>query len=189
MVLKDINLMSLDLEMNQPSGKIIQIGYCVNNLVSGELKHSSSIIINPDEQLTNFIINLTGITQEEADSGRTLTSGYAELIEIHQSFGCFRNPLVWGGGDSDCLRKQLGIEDTDKFLFGRRWLDVKTVFIARCMSESKNFRCGLGKAIQRLGMKFEGRKHNAKDDALNTFRVYRHLLTEFKPVTLGDVIK
>ena len=168
--------------MNQPSGKIIQIGYCVGNIASGEIKHTGSIYINPEEQLSEFIIGLTGIKQATVDSGTTLLAGYAELIEIHKTFECFRNPLVWGGGDSDCLRKQLGIEDTDKFLFGRRWLDAKTVFISRCISRSEEFKCGLGRAVVRLGMKFEGRKHDAKDDAVNTFRIYRHLLTEFKGV-------
>jgi len=63
---------SLDLEMAQPSKKIIQIGAVVGNIVTGEILEKLSIIVNPKEQLTEFIINLTGITQEDVNNGVTL---------------------------------------------------------------------------------------------------------------------
>ena len=39
---------------------------------------------------------------------------------------------------------------------------------------------GLAKSMVRLGLKFEGTKHNAMDDATNTFYIYRKLLEELK---------
>jgi inhibitor of KinA sporulation pathway (predicted exonuclease) len=33
--------------------------------------------------------------------------------------------------------------------------------------------------MTKIGLSFRGRKHNASDDALNTFRMYRALLAEF----------
>jgi inhibitor of KinA sporulation pathway (predicted exonuclease) len=34
--------------------------------------------------------------------------------------------------------------------------------------------------MTKLGLAFQGRKHNALDDALNTFTMYRALLAEFR---------
>lgn len=184
--MKDINLLSLDLEMNQPSGKIIQVGYCIGNLNTGEILKKVSLFRNPNEELSPFIKSLTGITQDEVDSGECLLDIYSQIKDDHKAFNCFRNCLTWGGGDSDYLRKELGLMNTDVFVFGRRWLDVKTLFVSRCFAKDERHQSGLGKALTRVGLKFEGRKHNAMDDAVNTFRMYRYLLSELKPITIGS---
>jgi inhibitor of KinA sporulation pathway (predicted exonuclease) len=89
------------------------------------------------------------------------------------------NPLTWGGGDTVILRQQLGLSE-ERWMFGRRWIDVKTLYVAWRMSHDKEISGGLAKAMTRLGLTFQGRKHNALDDAHNTFRMYRALLAEFR---------
>jgi len=88
------------------------------------------------------------------------------------------NPITWGGGDTETLREQLQL-DREQWLFGRRWLDAKTLFVAWRMAQGRELQGGLGRSMTKLGLAFEGRQHNAIDDAENTFRIYRALLFEF----------
>jgi inhibitor of KinA sporulation pathway (predicted exonuclease) len=67
----------------------------------------------------------------------------------------------------------------ERWLFGRRWLDAKTLFVAWRMAQGRELHGGLGRSMTKLGLAFEGRQHNAIDDAENTFRIYRALLFEF----------
>lgn len=175
-----MNLMAIDLEMNQPSGTIIQVGIAVGCLHSGNLLYAECYDIYTDEQISAFIKNLTGITQNDVNSGMSLNEAYRKLVEIHHLFTCFRNPLTWGGGDSECLRKQLGIFDTDAFLFGRRWIDAKTLFVSKMFANGLKHQSGLARSMTRLGLTFKGQKHNARYDAMNTFMIYHKLIQDFK---------
>lgn len=172
---------SLDLEMNQPSGKIIQIGLCFGDIQTGEIKYSRRHYIKSGEEITEYIENLTGVTNEMIDDmGIPLEIAYKDIIDEYAKHRPFMNPLTWGGGDSVELREQLGIGKDQYFVFGRRWIDVKTVYQAYRHSRGESPRSGLAKSMIRLGLKFDGRKHDALDDAINTFRVYCELLRRFR---------
>jgi len=171
----DKNIISLDMEFEQPSQEIIQVGAVVGNLKTGIILEEYCRHINIGKPISEFISNLTGIKQRDIDSGTTLKESYLDLIAMHTVHECFRNCLSWGGGDSESLRTDLNL-DNEKFLFGRRWIDVKTVFISYMWSKGESPRSGLAKSLTRLDMQFKGKKHNAKDDALNTFLIYRKLL-------------
>lgn len=172
---------SLDLEMNQPSGKIIQIGLCFGDIQTGKIGVEFNWIINPKEEVTEYIENLTGITNERIQKeGKSLHDVYPLICEAYKTHRPFMNPLTWGGGDSQALREQLGIDKDQYFVFGRRWIDVKTVYQAYRHSKGESPRSGLAKSMVRLGIKFDGRKHDALDDAVNTFRVYHELLRRFR---------
>jgi len=173
----DKNFMSIDLELNQPSNTIIQVGVVVGNLNSGEILREFSSNILVSEEIAEEITQLTHITQKDVDEGNSLEKVYRYLRFLHKYYDCFRNPITWGGGDSECLRKELKLDEED-FVFGRRWIDAKTLFISRCLARGERTQSGLAKAMVRMGMKFEGRKHCAVDDARNTFYIYRALLGE-----------
>lgn len=179
--MKDINLLSLDLENNQPSGSIIQIGAVVGNLASGKILEEYSAYINCGETLDPFIINLTGIKQENVDNGISLFTAYDQLKELHTRHNC-RNRgcvLTWGIGDMACLRNALHL-DEESFYFGRRFIDVKTVFISYQWANDLKHQAGLAKALTKLNLQFSGSKHSANDDAKNTFIIYHKLLELFK---------
>lgn len=165
---------SLDLEMNQPSGKIISVGAVVGNILSGEILGSMHAFVNPKEALAPFIIKLTGINQEDVDGAGTLLEAYQQLRAMHLSHEAFMNPITWGGGDSEMLKAQLPSDV--EWIFGRRWIDAKTLFISWRIANGQPIQSGLSKSMGKLGLAFEGQKHNAKDDAMNTFRIYRELL-------------
>jgi len=173
--MKDLNILSLDLEFNQPSQSIIQVGAVVGNLKTGDILEEMCIEIHQDEVIAQFITNLTGVTQDQVDNGVSLDDAYGVLKDMFIKHDCFRNCLTWGGGDSQLLRSQLGLDD-NMFLFGRRWIDAKTLFVSHCFANDIKHQSGLAKSMTRVGLNFNGTKHNAKDDALNTFTIYRRLL-------------
>jgi len=175
----DKNIISLDIEFEQPSEEIIQVGAVVGNLKTGIILEEYCRHINIGKPISEFISNLTGIKQRDIDEGTTIYNIYQDLQEMHKLYDCFRNCLTWGGGDSESLRMAIHLDD-EMFLFGRRWIDVKTVFISYMWSNGESPRSGLAKSLTRLGIQFKGKKHNAKDDALNTFLIYRELLSRIK---------
>ncbi|MDO8414789.1 MAG: 3'-5' exonuclease [Agitococcus sp.] len=180
-------VVALDLEMNQPSGSIIQIGAVLGDCRTGEIISTLSCMVNPQEVLSADITALTGITQQQVDTAQPLVQ-VADVLE--QWLAPWKkqrllNPVTWGGGDSLTLQRQLGLNDEDfSRYFGRRWLDAKTVYSAWAIRQGKEPFGGLEKAMHRLGLTFEGRAHDALVDAHNTFRVWHHLITLF-PLSLS----
>lgn len=172
-----MKLTCLDLEMNQPSGKIIQIGAVVGDTESGEIVERYRAYVNPNEPLADFIINLTGITEADISSkGVTLAEAYQGLREIHMRHGSFINPVTWGGGDSQELFNQLPSEARENWPLGRRWIDAKTIHVSKMVANGRVLSGGLSTSMKAYNMKFQGRKHDALDDAENTFRIYNHML-------------
>lgn len=183
---------SLDLEMNQPSGKIIQIGAVVGNIRTGEILDRFSMHVNCNEILNPEIIKLTGITQKQVNSGVDLLEAFRQLRELHLKHGSFINPITWGGGDAQEIKLQLEYEFVKEAIgswpFGRRWIDVKTFFVGYRIANEEEIQGGLARAMTKVGLKFEGRKHDAQDDAENTFRMYIRMLSLFKIEDKGEKI-
>lgn len=190
----DLDLLFLDLEMNQPSGKIIQVGYVMANPIHKTIRFIKRIYVNANETLNPEIIKLTGITQEQVDSGVSLQEAYnqikEDLREQREDFGnpCFINPVTWGGNDAQELRIQLGMEG-DHFLFGRRCIDTKTLFVSWAVANGQKPMGGLSTAMKKLKLRFQGRKHDACDDAFNTMFMYWKLMEFYKvPPTLIEQV-
>jgi inhibitor of KinA sporulation pathway (predicted exonuclease) len=177
-------IVSLDLEYNQPSRKIIQIGAIVGDLTTGEVVSRFSSFANPYEPLSPEIIKLCGIKQADVDGAPDINEAYRQLVEWLAPYESRRslNALTWGGGDSEDLREAIGIGREDKaWRFGRRWTDAKTVFTAWRAAHGRPWDGGLAKSMTKLGLAFQGRRHNALHDAENTFTVYVALLKQFQP--------
>jgi inhibitor of KinA sporulation pathway (predicted exonuclease) len=177
---KDINLLSLDMEYNQPSETIIQIGYVIGSMATGNILEKVRRYVKVEESINPFIVNLTGVTDKHIEEqGIPLTEIYEEMKTLHKKHNCFRNALTWGGGDSADLRNALGL-DEERYLLGRRWIDAKTLYISMQFANNGKTQAGLAKALINLGYDFDGRKHDALDDAYNTFRAYRRLAALMK---------
>jgi len=166
--------------MAQPSGRIIQMGAVVGDISTGKILDRFRLHINPDEQLSDYIVKLTGITQEQVDNGVSLREGYAQLCDFHARHGSFCNVITWGGGDVEEIRKQMheayGSESTQSWPFGRRWIDAKTIWVSYRLAKGEPIQGGLAKSMTKVGLQFIGRKHDAQDDAENTFRMYLAML-------------
>ena len=173
-----MKITSLDLELNQPSGKICQIGAVIGDTKTGEITHRLRIYVNPGEPIAQFITELCGITQEQIDrEGVPLDDAYQELKVWHRQHGECMNPLTWGGGDSQEVLEQISDEARKDWCFGRRWIDAKTLVVSQMIAkENSIYKGGLSSAMKRFNLKFEGRAHDAQDDAENTFRIYYQML-------------
>ncbi len=176
---------ALDLEFNQPSQRIIQIGAVLGHLPSGQVHSRFSCFVNPAEPLSEHIAELCGIAPGVLDCAGSLEEAFAQLVQWRAPFAADiqRNPLTWGGADSDTLRQALGHE-SGPYVFGRRWNDVKTVYAAWCHANGREPQGGLAPSMKKFGLVFEGRKHDAMYDALNTFRMYVRLLQELTPAQI-----
>jgi len=161
---------TFDLEANQPSGKIIQIGGCIGRIDTGEMIEEFNWYINPGEPISPYITELTGITQATIDvNGVSVNTAVAALEPLLQNRSCMRMPVVWGAGDLSALQKEITVPSSLKEL--HRTLDIKVIHQMRMLAQSKSIRGGLAKALEINGLTFEGSEHNAVADAINTFRL------------------
>lgn len=156
----------LDLEMNQPSEAIIQIGLVTVDLTTRLITDSLSVHVNPHEPLSQEISELTGITQDDLDRG----------IELDDALGMVwdrvRNgvQVAWGR-DWHLLRMSAAM------LSGRappiRWRVVDLKGVAQILGQTlpnssrKKVR-GLRSTLEAFGLEFVGRQHDALVDARNT---------------------
>jgi len=171
---------ALDLEMNDtPDKSIIQIGACTFIVETGEIVSTFDTYIFQNEQISDYITKLTGITQDNVDLGYPIKEAYEMLLSYVNIIGVTKFPLVtWGAGDLPLLKVQVnnGID----WKLGRTEMNAKNLFQAWREANGKSTQGGLSRAMTNFGLNFIGRKHNAKDDAVNTARIYCELLKQFK---------
>jgi inhibitor of KinA sporulation pathway (predicted exonuclease) len=179
--------LSLDLEQAQPSEKIIEIGACIGNLSTGEIIDTFDRFIKIDEPLTEYISNLTGITDYKLQSeGISLIEAHRDLVAFVSKYPALaKQPVVWGNGDMRYLKQQVQQAYVGKVFdwpFGYREYDVKTLFQAYQITSGSKVQAGLSKAMAKMGLQFQGTAHTAIDDAKNTWRMFIMMLKKFKHV-------
>lgn len=180
---------SLDLEMNKDDvtgkvDKIIQIGAVAFTLEPFVILEELSVIINPNEIISIFITQLTGITQEMANNGVELFEGYAKLCELKIKHNAEAYPVVWGHGDCEHLWKKMKdsgtYTDNDRFIFGRRNFDVKTLYQSYRLANNLKTQSGLKKSCNNLGLIIQGPMHNALNDSIATAQAFKKLIELYK---------
>ncbi len=184
-----MNILTLDCEYNQPSGKTIEIGAAVYAARTGLLIEKFQTYVNPNEPIGSVdpynIVKLTGITDRDVQNAPSIKEAYLLLADLHRKHKCFKNPLVWGSGtrnDSQHICQEAGLLDPGTGqpaanFMGYRVLDVKSMFQSVQIFHNRTVRGGLESTCKALGIGFEGRPHTALADAMNTFRVW-HFLTK-----------
>jgi len=177
-MIADGKFLALDLELNQPSGKIIQVGVAIGDK---NTRFEDYVVrkwyINPQEPISEFITDLTGITDSdiraEAYSHEYVARELSELIREHK---VFVNPVTWGGGDSVELLAEFCKNHADFPHFGRRWIDVKTWYTYLMLTRAKQPSGGLASAMGYFKLHFKGKAHRADVDAANTLALFFKLL-------------
>lgn len=190
--------LSLDLEMNQPSSRIIQIGAVAGNIITGEIfseKFSRLVkcgepLCKRDNPIKNEcdITKLTGITEESIEvEGVSLIKAFKELVDYRDKWEASPIVLTWGGNDIQILRDQIRSDYPDEYLalfkkasFGYQVIDVKMLHQAWATANGISIRAGLAKAMSKHKLLFDGRAHNAMWDAYNTFRIAAILFSKFQ---------
>lgn len=183
--IKDKNFISLDLELNNaqdgstPVPKIIQVGISIGNMnQDSEQFLIKKWYLDPQEPIFPFIEELTGITDNDIKNYAVSHSQCAlELSELINEYKPFINPIVWGGGDSVELLAEFRERDIHFPHFGRRWIDVKTIFTYLNWSKGKtSAKSSLNSGLVAFKMKFQGTPHRADDDARNTLILFFKML-------------
>jgi len=175
-----MNFIFLDLEMNQPSNTIIQVGWTIADPISGRSYEIKGEYVKLDEPLSPIISNLCGIQQTNLDNAKTLTQVYLDIHQDWLKYNCSSTVVTWSKGDLALLKKQLP-PDTVPWPFGQHYIDAKNLYQSwKLKSGAIHLKGGLARALTKFQIPFEGRKHDAKDDAYNTFRIYCRLLQEFR---------
>ena len=179
--MRDCNYFALDLELNarkEPfAPKIIQVGVAVGNPnFPGEIE-TASWFLNPFEPIDPFITKLTGISDEtielNAVTHDTLAKELGDFLSTHQAFV---NPVTWGQGDAQELLSEFKQRGIHFPFFGRRIIDVKTIFVFLEMVNGRSPSGGLSKSMAKYKIPFQGVPHRADQDALNTLRFFFHLI-------------
>jgi inhibitor of KinA sporulation pathway (predicted exonuclease) len=183
--IRDINYLSLDLELNNLQNgtvpRIIQVGIAWGSPVRPDDIKTFSWYLDPEQEISPFIQQLTGITdeiiKEKAVQHDVVAKELGALININK---CFVNPVLWGGNNSINDASELKDEFRERNIhfpfFGRRVLDVKTLYVFNQITQGKSPSGGLRKSMIAYGIDFQGQSHRADIDALNTLRFFFYFL-------------
>lgn len=170
-----------DLEFNQPSRSIIQIGAVVLDLQTGEIEPLFDEIVDPDEKIDPFIDDLTGISdadcQEAEPLEQVLSRFWHEVCHSHTG----KKMAAWGD-DVEIL-----VDVSDDFRENTPKVDAfdfkQYVKLFRFMGgKSSRSGCGLANVVESLDLEFEGQQHDAYDDAYMTAKVMLAYCNEIKTV-------
>lgn len=171
--------MSLDLEMNQPSGNIIQIGAAVGNIKTFTIidRFNSFVKLEDGEELSEDIKKLTKISNRDLKPAPELKKAFLSLCEFHKRHQAFSCPVSWGS-DALYLKERLRESSADiQWPFGYdSEFNLKKIHQFIMLKMSKNLQGGMPKIMTRYGICFEGKKHNAYDDAFNLMRLFFEML-------------
>jgi len=180
-----MNLLAIDIELNQlnNSPKIIEIGAVAFKSHNGLIIDTFHTYVDPKEPITDFIVNLTGVTDEKVKGSPSIKEAYFLLEEFHRKHKCFVNPVVWGSGvrnDSNSIWKEADVEEPN--FMGFRVIDAKTLYQSLCLYQNSKVKSGLNGSCSRIGIGWDdkyGVSHGALADAYNTYRIWYHMIGEF----------
>ena len=195
----------IDFEATQFSNRIISVG-CVKE--TGETFYS---LVNPEKELTQFIIDFTGITQEQVDAAPSTNEVFEKLFDF-----CLQDeeaPTFYCYGDSDTAFAKATLEKMATSFKAKSMLSyIYTNLIDFCPAVRVHF--GIYSSIKLIKVAEYYKKeemaqnHNALDDALLLKYVFEQVQehdeefdafpeykaqkvvakTENKPTTNGDII-
>ena len=147
----------------------IEIGaVAVND--SGIIIGEFNTFIRPEmfPKLSNFCKGLTTITQEQVDNAEIFKESYQKFENWALSFESPRF-CSWGGYDSRELIRQCN-KNNMKFKF-KEVLNLKELF---AKSQSLKKEIGVGNALIKANLIFEGTPHRGIDDAKNIARLLKY---------------
>jgi DNA polymerase III epsilon subunit-like protein len=171
-----MKLVVVDLEMNQPSSRIIQIGAVCFRPEAGELIDTFDQLVHPGESISPEIVALTGISDEAVAQTPKIQVAAEKFVAFKKQHQASPIGIVWGAGLSNDVRKIFD-EAQIESPFRSRIIDVKGVFQMYANASGARIRqkVGLSKACEILQLGWDekfGPPHRALADAYNTVRLY-----------------
>ncbi|WP_240192793.1 3'-5' exonuclease [Glycomyces sp. YM15] len=142
--------------------EIIEIGLAVVDLDRRERLAKHRILVRPRRsRVSAFCTELTGLTQEEVDTGVDFAEACRLLMDEHRSDS--RPWASWGDYDRRQFERQCKATGA-RYPFGSRHRNAKLRF-----TEARGLRRrpGMAAALDIAGLPLEGRHHSGADDAWN----------------------
>lgn len=152
----------------QRDREIIEIGIAKVDVTLNKIVDKEYYVIkNIHSEVSDYCVNLTGITQELIDK-EGVTLGKA-MKEIKQRFGSKNKTwLTWGSFDYNFVKGQCEKQNAE-FVFTDNIINLADLYAMFAgISRSRN----MLKAMNKLNIQMEGERHRALPDAIATARIF-----------------
>lgn len=173
-----MNYIILDLEWNADGEKkkkkekkleeIIEIGAVKIKGRDTANRYAFSMFVKPKRELTRFIQHMTGITPNHVENAlhfKQVMQKFKQFIGEEYTF------IVWGKEDIKLLKQdceRFGICDINL----DSYIDLQQVLHFTFQEEFDHNSPGLKRAVETLGLPWNGKNHRAIDDARNTTKLF-----------------
>ncbi len=153
------------------SREIIEIGLCILDVASRERIAKESILIKPERStVSKFCTKLTTLTQEQVEQGLSFKEACTVLRKQYLSKR--RTWASYGDFDRRQFERQC-LEHKNTYPFNISHINIKNLL---ALMYKLPHEIGLDKAIDLLGLPFEGTPHRGIDDAWNVATILAILL-------------
>ena len=159
----------LDLEMNQPSGRIIQIGAVLCDYKAKRIvdEFNQYCLLPKEETLDPFIAKLCGIEEVLLkETGVELADAAAAFWQWLENCKCGFHLGAWGSDVYELKKQsqQLGVSVPTRL----KSLNIKEMGVLWRMAKGGKSKGGLLNTMTLFGLPFDGRQHCALADSKNT---------------------
>lgn len=184
LIVVDFEATCFEKPFNRNKQEIIEFPAVLINLETGVIEKEFHKYLRPIEipVLSEYCVNLTGISQETVDQGdlfpdvmeefrkwvKKTVKEYQLVLPKTKKSNLDGNCafVTWGNWDfliqlrNECNRKKIR-----KPSFFNQWIDLKEIYIEKGTFKQQ---FTFGDALEQSGIQFVGRPHNGLDDARNT---------------------
>lgn len=160
-------------ESQNNTSEIIQIGAIKIDLKESRVHSVFDSLIRPklSKPLSEYCTKLTGLKSKDVYRAEYFEQVYPKFVEFCGSK--YNNTLVaWGAYDARMINEAC-IRESLEYKLPGHYINASLLF-----KEYKGLKkkTGLEKALESLGYKFIGQPHDGLADALNTARIFTHML-------------
>lgn len=162
-----------DKSIHRTEREVIEIGAVMYDTTTRTITSEFHSVIKPvrHPNLTQFCVQLTGITQAQVDQAETFPTVFAKFSDWANQCSDF-TLTHWGSYDRKALIADCNFHSVPYTL------PITSIDFKKLLYRKLNLgeRHGLAETIKNLGLKFEGTPHSAVSDARNTARLFTVLL-------------
>lgn len=159
-----------------PMGEIIEIGAVILN-EEFEMIREYSTYVKPDNlKVSQGVQRLTNITEEKLVKAPNIKDALENLLQVTPDISN-TTLYTWSESDTNAIEcelnsKSIQIKDIKRLC--SNFIDIQEIFGERVGIEN---RINLTKALNMIGLEFNGKEHGALADAINTAQILKEIET------------
>lgn len=154
--------------------EIIEVGLCVLEPIEKAIIHRQNIIVKPaNSDISEFCNEITGLTNEVVNGADAVpfNVAYDMIRGVIEVYGA-TTMASWGSNDRGFMKLDCEFHGKD-YPFPQEGLNVQKAFKKKMKLKQD---VTVNKAVELLGLTFEGKQHRAGDDAHNTAIILSHVI-------------